>query len=72
MSASIVELFSKPKLLNYHGGGGGGGSGGKVVSLVNLYSHDLTSNPAEVFNFCINITSKRTETTFFKRLGIAN
>ena len=44
--------------LKYAGAGSGGG---QVVSVLAFYSNDLSSNPAEVYNFSVKLHWKRTK-----------
>ena len=54
-----------------------GRGGGQVVSMLALYSEDLSSNPAEVLDFSVELCLKRTKINkkeagvgpFFKKHG---
>ena len=39
----------------------GRGGDGQVVSMLALYSQNLSSNPAEAYNFCVKLLLKRTQ-----------
>ena len=45
--------------------------GGQVVSVLAFHSDDLSSNPAEVYNFSVKLYLKRTKINK-KRLGLAH
>ena len=48
-----MKEFNKPYLW--------GCGGGQVVSVLAFYSDDLSSNPAEVYNFSVKLLLKRTK-----------
>ena len=50
---------------------GRGGGGGQVVSVFAFYSDDLSSNPADAYNFSVNLNLKRTNLNK-KRPGLAH